>query len=157
MNAVFQDINGHTVRYTTELNLFSSCPEHVLVIIHSESGWIFTKHKKRGLEFPGGKKEKDETIEQAAIREVYEETGAHIQELNYIGQYKVEDGHDSFVKNVYFAKTDSIEKKTDYLETAGPVIMSELPADFSENQFSFIMRDQVIQLSLKQIKQLNLL
>ena len=39
--------------------------------------WVLCKHKERSTwEFPGGHREAGETIEAAAVRELYEETGA---------------------------------------------------------------------------------
>ncbi|WP_019243979.1 MULTISPECIES: RNA deprotection pyrophosphohydrolase [Bacillus] len=152
----FTDTNGNSVHFSTNLNTFSTSPGHVLVLLYSSNGWVFTKHKKRGLEFPGGKKELGETIEQAAKREVWEETGAHIKDLIYIGQYKVEGMEESFVKNVYFARVDCFESKNNYLETDGAFFIKELPDTFSDKTFSFIMRDQVVVLSLKRLKELQI-
>ncbi|MGN1385554.1 MAG: RNA deprotection pyrophosphohydrolase [Bacillus sp. (in: firmicutes)] len=149
----FSDVLGSKVNFSTDFHPFSSEPKHVLVIVRSPDGWVLTTHKERGLEFPGGKLEKGETIEQAAIREVWEETGAVIKELHYIGQYSVNDGQDTFVKDVYFAQTEAIEAKTNYLETNGPTILEQLPDTFSEEKYSFIMRDQVVELSLQVIKE----
>ncbi|MEH6944661.1 RNA deprotection pyrophosphohydrolase [Bacillus sp. JJ722] len=153
----FLDANGNNVYFSTDDHPFSSCPDHVLVIVHSNLGWVFTNHKVRGLEFPGGKREEGETIEQAAIREVWEETGAQIQELIYIGQYQVGSGSTSFVKNVYFSHTVAFDKKADYMETNGAVIMEQLPESFTEDKYSYIMRDQVVLLSLAQVKKLQLI
>ncbi|MGM9923120.1 MAG: RNA deprotection pyrophosphohydrolase [Bacillus sp. (in: firmicutes)] len=153
----FFDVNGNRVSFSDAFNPFSSAPDHVLVLLSSKQGWVFTLHKTRGLEFPGGKREEGETIEQAARREVWEETGAHLQELVYIGQYKVEGEGRSFVKNVYFSRVDFFEWKEDYLETEGAVLMEELPDDFSDESYSFIMRDKVITLCMERIKDLRLI
>lgn len=153
----FLDANGNNVYFSTDEYPFSSSPDHVLVIVHSNLGWVFTNHKVRGLEFPGGKREKGETIEQAAVREVWEETGAHIKELIYIGQYQVDNGNNSFVKNVYFSNAIAFDKKADYLETNGAVILEQLPESFSEEKYSYIMCDQVVLLSLAQVKKLQLI
>lgn len=157
MNYTFADVLGSQVHFSTDFHPFSSEPKHVLVIVRSPEGWVLTKHKTRGLEFPGGKLEKGETVEQAAIREVWEETGAIIKELHYIGQYSVDDGQDFFVKDVYFAQTEALQQKENYLETDGPTILPELPDSFDEEQYSFIMRDQVVKLSLKVIKEKHFL
>lgn len=149
----FTDINGHTVYYSNKKDCFSSSPNHVLVILKSAKGWILTDHKERGLEFPGGKREPGESIEEAAVREVWEETGAYVDELRFVAQYKVEDPLQPFVKNVYFAFVRSIKKKEDYLETNGSVILEELPNFFSEDKYSFIMRDEVIVRSLVAIRE----
>ncbi len=153
----FSDVHGCKVNFSTDFHPFSPSPQHVLVIVHSPSGWVLTQHKDRGLEFPGGKLEKGETIEQAAIREVWEETGAVIKNPHYIGQYSVDDQDNPFVKDVYFAQTESIECKKNYLETNGPTILEQLPNEFSEEKYSFIMRDQVVKLSIQVIKEKQLI
>lgn len=71
--------------------------EAVVVIIRNECGeylGIFSKEK--GLGFPGGKIEKNETIEEAAVREVKEETNLTIKKqflvhlgANKCGEYNV--------------------------------------------------------------------
>ena len=157
MIEMYKDVNGCTVSFSGEKDVFSGSPDHVLVLLHSVSGWVFTRHKARGLEFPGGKREKGETIEAAAIREAYEETGAEVSSLAYLGQYKVECDDCSFVKNVYFARADGIAVKKDYLETDGPVILEKLPEDFSDPMFSFIMRDRTIEFCFRRIEELSLI
>lgn len=153
----FSDVHDYKVKFSTDFHPFSSSPQHVLVIVYSPSGWVLTKHKKRGLEFPGGKLEKGETIEKAAVREVWEETGVVIKKLHYIGQYTVDDQHNPFVKDIYFAKAESLEDKKDYLETNGPTILEQLPQEFDEEKYSFIMRDEVVKLSLQVIKEKQLI
>ena len=41
-----------------------------LVICRFFDQWLLTRHKERGWEFPGGKREPGETLEVAAFREV---------------------------------------------------------------------------------------
>ena len=55
---------------------------HVLVVLKYKDKWLLTQHSNRGIEFPGGKAEEGETIEEAAIRETIEETGVTITNLS---------------------------------------------------------------------------
>ncbi|WP_091663091.1 RNA deprotection pyrophosphohydrolase [Alteribacillus iranensis] len=145
--------------YENEVNLvfddspFSKNPGHVWVICRYENKWLLTRHSRRGLEFPGGKVEKGETAKEAAMREVWEETGGVIANINQIGQYRVHGRSEVIVKSLFFATIDKLEKKEDYLETKGPVLLSTLPEGIQQDEdFSFIMKDDVLTRALSYIE-----
>lgn len=153
---IFKDANGGTVRLVFDRNAFEKQPEHVLVICRKGEKWLLTNHKKRGLEFPGGKVEQGESLEEAARREVLEETGATIQNLKFIGEYEVTIQGKTFVKAIYLGNVAEIEKKANYYETAGPVLIEGnlLELRWGE-QYSFIMKDNVVEQTLKRILEIG--
>lgn len=152
---VFTDYYANEVRLSFEDHPFEKNPKHVWIICKLENQWLLTKHKNRGLEFPGGKVEAGETPEEAAVREVQEETGGLIKTLTYVGQYYVKGKTEHVAKNIYFAEVSLLMKQSDYLETEGPVLLEELPEQITSNRmFSFIMKDQVLPYSLKQINKI---
>ncbi|WP_223595765.1 RNA deprotection pyrophosphohydrolase [Neobacillus bataviensis] len=146
----FLDSNGNKVTLSFSHDAFLEDAKHVLVICQLGDEWVLTKHKKRGLEFPGGKREFGETLEEAARRETYEETGAILGELKYIAEYKVSDKEGSFVKAVFWGKVKRLEKTNTYHETNGPILVrgNLLQLRFEEN-YSFIMKDQVVEECMK--------
>jgi 8-oxo-dGTP diphosphatase len=148
----FMDISGNDVLLSFSANSFEEKATHVLVICQSKNGWFLTKHKKRGLEFPGGKVEFGESLEDAARREVYEETGGIVADLVKIGEYRVKDPNGPFVKTVFWSEIEWIDEKNDYLETNGPVTVAGdiLQLRFGD-EYSFIMKDRVIEECIKQI------
>lgn len=150
----FFDYYGNRVWLSFADHPFSPSPGHVWMVCRYQGQWLLTNHSQRGLEFPGGKVEKGETPEQAAVREVKEETGGIVGSLTYIGQYKVEP---SIIKNIYFAEIAAIIKQPSYLETNGPVLLPALPEHIcSDDRFSFIMKDDVLRLVLEEIKRRSL-
>ncbi|MBN8192084.1 nucleoside triphosphatase YtkD [Bacillus sp. NTK074B] len=151
----FVDEHGKTVEMSFENGRFRQESNHVLVLCRYEGHWLLTRHKKRGLEFPGGKREEGETLTEAAIRETYEETGGIIKELVFIGEYKVYDDP-PFVKTIYFAEVVKLIPKEDYMETEGSVLWSGDFKDIQEDpSFSFIMKDQVVELAVKRLAHLD--
>ncbi|SER99451.1 8-oxo-dGTP diphosphatase [Gracilibacillus ureilyticus] len=149
----FNDYYNNEVKLSFSDHPFEQYPKHVWVICRYHSKWLLTKHLERGLEFPGGKVEKNETPKEAAIREVNEETGGEVESLYYIGQYFVTGRYDQIAKNIYFAEIATLKKRSTYLETAGPVLLDELPCNIRSNEaFSFIMKDDVLTYSLRYIK-----
>lgn len=142
---IFRDYYNNEVKLSFSDHPFSENPKHVWVICRFKKDWLLTRHKDRGFEFPGGKVEKGETAEQAASREVMEETGGTVDELTYIGQYIVSGKADTVIKNVYFARICDISPQETYFETAGPVRLPEIPKDVKSNAlYSFIMKDGVL-------------
>ncbi|MDL4842568.1 RNA deprotection pyrophosphohydrolase [Aquibacillus rhizosphaerae] len=152
----FHDFYNNEVKLSFEDHPFEKEPKHVWVICRCDNQWLLTDHKDRGLEFPGGKVEDGETAEQAAIREVKEETGGIVNTLTYVGQYYVTGKGGNIAKNIYFALVDEVIKQPSYFETKGPVLLSKLPNQMDTNsKFSFMMKDAVLPTSLKQIKVLD--
>ncbi|MBM7541408.1 RNA deprotection pyrophosphohydrolase [Amphibacillus cookii] len=149
---VFRDYYNNEVRLSFDDHPFSKYPKHVFVICRYRGQWLLTKHKTRGMEFPGGKVEQGETAEQAAVREVKEETGATVDLLRYLGQYHVEGKGDTVIKNIYYAEIADLKQQNSYHETEGPVLLKNLPENLITNKsFSFIMKDDIVRLSLKEI------
>ena len=148
----FIDQNGYEIEYAKEACFGES--KHVWVVCRLNGQWVLTKHRRRGLEFPGGKQEAGETLEEAAKREVYEETGGIVGSLLFLGQYKVHDPIKPFVKSIYFAELSGLEQKQNYLETEGPVLLECLPEELGEG-YSFIMKDDILPLSLERLKEIE--
>lgn len=152
----FTDRNGATVRLLFKRNAFSQVANHVLVLCKFKDKWLLTKHKQRGREFPGGKREDGETLEEAAKREVFEETGAIIKELHFVGEYEVINNDTTFVKAIFFAFVTCIEEQGHYFETDGPILISdeELRVNRMSTEYSFIMQDDVVWRSIEQVDHL---
>jgi 8-oxo-dGTP diphosphatase len=152
----FYDFYKNKVQFSYLKDAFSKEARHVWVVCKWGDQWLLTRHTDRGIEFPGGKVELGETTVQAAIREVNEETGGIVKKLVYIGQYKVTAKHEIVVKDVYFAEIERIETKINYFETAGPVLLNELPEAIQKDKnFSFIMKDDVLLYSMEWIKKID--
>ncbi|MEM1502448.1 nucleoside triphosphatase YtkD [Domibacillus sp. 8LH] len=153
----FTDQNNYPVTMVFTRGAFGRVPSHVLVLCRFEHSWLLTKHKVRGLECPGGKREPGETLEAAAHREVAEETGAAISGLHFIGEYYVHAPEQPFLKAVFFAHVTDIKKKQDYLETDGPYIEKDdlLEARFGAH-YSFLMKDEMIPLALSEVRRKGL-
>ncbi|WP_110114202.1 RNA deprotection pyrophosphohydrolase [Bacillus sp. CGMCC 1.16541] len=152
----FKDAYNNQVFLSFERHPFSKAPRHVWVVCTYNGQWLLTRHSKRGMEFPGGKLEAGETPEQAAVREVFEETGGKVDALTYIGQYKVVNKGAPIIKNIYVATISELIERQDYLETKGPVLLDNLPPSIQkEETFSFIMKDNVLQYVMKYIKRMN--
>lgn len=83
--------------------------------------WVYCRHKDRNTyEVPGGHREPGETIEMAAKRELYEETGAADYEIRPVCVYSVEgktrvneSGEESFGM-LYYATIFRFEELPDY-------------------------------------------
>ena len=145
----FVDLNQVDVTLSFNKNTFSIPATHVLVLANKENKWLLTKHPLRGLEFPGGKVEANETLEQAAKRETYEETGAWLNDLEWFAEYMVHDVK-PFCKVVFRSTVVSIDTNVEQFETEGPVWVTLQEFKNSTN-LSFHMKDKGMSKMLEQV------
>jgi 8-oxo-dGTP diphosphatase len=147
----FIDENGCKVVLSFENVPFEIEPMHVLVFVFHEGKWLCTIHKKRGVEFPGGKVEPGETLEEAAIREVYEETAVHISDLKWFAHYIVHE-HKPFCKAVFTGKVERIDEFIEENETLGMTWLTSKELENHPN-LSFFMKDDGMKMMLQEVKQ----
>lgn len=93
-----------------------------------EGKWIFVRHHLRDTwEISGGHIESGETPEEAAAREVMEETGAREFELSCIATYSVEKDGKTGYGRLFLADVTSLGEIPDTSEIAEKVIEDSLP------------------------------
>lgn len=96
--------------------------KYSVIAAKSNGKFVFCKHKERSTyEFPGGHREAGETPDEAARRELYEETGASEYCLRQIGPYSVRE---------YDEAGDLIQESFGMLYFAEITEFGELPAEF---------------------------
>ena len=120
---------------------------HVLIFAFWRGNLLFTRHRTRGIELPGGKIEPGESSLAAAVREVYEETGAILDGLERIGQYTI---NGNMRKDIYVARALQYNPQPTGSDVAGALYFDELPRSLKGNpDFSRILQDDVYPLSLE--------
>ena len=146
----YVDLNGYRCKLSFEPGHFPIPSKHVLVICRIDGKWLLTEHPQRGLEFPGGKVEREERLADAAVREVYEETGAVVTQLEWFAEYMVHSPK-PFCKTVFTGNVEKVEE-IEWLETRGIRLVECLALDES---YSFLMKDDGMKEIVKKVKQLG--
>ncbi len=147
----FLDDFGLPVTLTFDPDLIGQrTARHVLVFPFFEGKLLFTRHRERGLELPGGKVEQGETSLAAAVRETMEETGYALSAIERIGQYVV---NESMVKDIYVARVDRRVGDPTGPDVEGAHLFDAIPENVKGNpQFSRYLYDQVYPLTLARIR-----
>lgn len=140
----FHDVNGGRVELMFGRNQSGMPARHVLVVLKYKEKWLLTRHSMRGVEFPGGKAEDGETIEEAAIRETIEETGVTITDVTHFAEYIVRSNI-TFCKAVFTGKIVEIDENPKLHETEGALWMTNEELDAYE-ELSFHMKDTGMEL-----------
>ncbi len=146
----FIDENGFFVDLSFKKGQFKVSPKHVLVMVNNNDKWLCTIHKRRGVEFPGGKVEPGETLEDAAVREVYEETNVHITDIKWFADYLVHS-IEPFCKAVYTGRVAAIDPFIGDHETMGMLWLTTEEL-LNYPNLSFYMRDAGLKKMLQEVK-----
>lgn len=149
----FYDLNNNKVELSFNGPPFPMDPRHVLVLAQKDGKWLCAINEKRGVEFPGGKVEPGESLEEAAKREVYEETFVHIRDLKLFAHYIVH-GHSPFCKAVFTAKVEKIDPFLERYETTGRLFLA-LEEAINHPRASFYMKDEGMKKMLQEVKQVE--
>lgn len=126
-------------------------PDFVLVFAFHQKKLLFTHHRERGWELPGGICKPCEWPMLAAIREVYEETGAELDSLLPIGQYIMSyPGQEQQAKTVYVARIRALHNLPSGFETDDIQLIDPPDPDsiLDNSDFSLLLKDKVYQYSL---------
>jgi len=85
--------------------------KYAVIVTRYREKWVLVKHRERSTwEIPGGRKERFETIDETARRELYEETGAVEFDLRAITLYSVESEGVVTYGKLFFAEVKRFEK-----------------------------------------------
>jgi 8-oxo-dGTP pyrophosphatase MutT (NUDIX family) len=96
----------------------------VIIAARTDGRWIFCRHKDhRGWELPGGHIEPGETPDQAAIRELYEETGVTAAQFTEVGRFTA----GKLPGVLYFAQVEQLGPIPDGSEIREIRISEQLP------------------------------
>lgn len=118
-----------------KLNFHENIDDKLLkfaVIVSKYNGkWILCKHKERNTyELPAGHREKDESIEDTAKRELFEETGAIEFSLKEISAFSVTDNTKETYGMLYYAIIKKIGRLPNFeIEKVG--LFSEIPGNLT--------------------------
>lgn len=116
---------------------------------------LWAKHPIRGWEVPGGKVEMGETPEKAAVRETFEETGAVLGSLEWVGEYGIAQlNGDIKYKWVYIGIVEDVHARPFHSEMLDVQAYQAIsPKDVSNClEISPIMKDTVYQSLWEQIQ-----
>ena len=89
---------------TFPLNTFPIC-QYVVILSRMDGGWLFSRHRERDTwETQGGHIEAGEVADEAARRELWEESGAVDFDLHPLCDYWAGDERGSAVGRLYLAE-----------------------------------------------------
>lgn len=150
----FPAAGGGVIRLTFDLEHADvEAAKHVLIFPNYNHRLLMVHHQTRGWELPGGKVEKGEHPMAAAVREVYEESGAVLKGLQWIGQYSLRSKRYQLTKNIYYGEVLRLDPLPKGFETDQIRLFEKPPYPVNGEQFSYILQDRVYPLSLQYIAQ----
>lgn len=101
---------------------------YVVIAAREQGKWIFVRHRERkSWEMPAGHIEPGESPDQAALRELNEETGTLSSRIIHVADYQVSRAKIIGYGRLYLAEVREREKELKH-ETAEVMLSKDLPA-----------------------------
>jgi 8-oxo-dGTP diphosphatase len=121
------EVKFYDPSYSPEIKL-----TYAVVAAKYGDGWLYVRHHKRKTwEIPGGHIEKDETADEAARRELMEETGALDFTIEYVSIYSVFKNGETGYGRLYLADISRLGPVPDTSEIAEVKKIASLPEDLT--------------------------
>jgi 8-oxo-dGTP diphosphatase len=121
------EVKFFNASYTPDINLTYS-----VIAARYKYSWLYVRHHKRNTwEIPGGHIEEGETSDEAAERELMEETGAVDFKLECVATYSVLKGGETGFGRLYFAEIVKLGPVPDISEIAEVKMMDSLPENLT--------------------------
>ena len=118
---------------------------YVVIGAQFQGEWIFVRHQERTTwEMPAGHIENHESPDQAAVRELFEETGAVRSSLAHICDYSVTAGGHTGYGRLYGAKVNELDPILEH-EIEELKFSDELPPGLTYPEVQTILFSQVKQ------------
>ena len=112
-------------------NVEDSLLRFAVILSQYKGRWVYCKHKNRDTyEIPGGHREENETIVDAAKRELYEETGAIEYEIKPVTVYSVTDNEKETFGMLYYADIYQFETEL-HCEIERVEMFEDMPRDLT--------------------------
>ncbi|WP_066501946.1 NUDIX hydrolase [Abyssisolibacter fermentans] len=119
--------------------------EFVVIEAIYDNKWLFVQHKERQTwEIPGGHIEKEENPDQAAYRELYEETGAEDFNIIPVCIYSVENNKQKSYGKLYFSLIKKLGELPDF-EIKKVSTFDYMPKDITYPQIQPYLHNKVIE------------